>query len=62
MDMSALLVIIQPTYVALESLARIEQYFSGQRLIKLTCINESGPVLLIPSFEEFTCVYSTRTF
>ena len=35
-------------------MARIEQYFSGQRVInlinlKLTCINESGPVLLIPN-------------
>ena len=46
--MSALLVIVQPTYVGLvyHCMARIDicRYFSVLKGLKLTCMNESGPV------------------
>ena len=46
--MSALLVIIQPTYVGLVWLGLIFVGISVLKGLKLTCMNESGPVLLIP--------------
>ena len=47
MDVSVLLVIIQSTFVALELLHRIIS-ISMVKGLKLTCMNESGPVLLMP--------------
>ena len=63
MDMSALLMIIQPTYIVYVALvycmARVDnyQYFSSERdnyllinlvNLKLIFMSESGPVLLVP--------------
>ena len=58
MDMSALLMIIQPTYIVYVALvycmARVDnyQYFSNERdnlvNLKLIFMSESGPGLLVP--------------
>ena len=49
MDVSALLVIIQPTYIAMELLGLSISVVKGiyHNLLKSTCMTESGPVLSI---------------
>ena len=53
--MSALLVIIQPTYTGLVAITVLlgliftvlKGLISNYRILKLTCMNESGPVYLM---------------